>query len=346
MEQEEFIQIAGTSIYMTEGRATAQELSEKAGIPAEIIIEKFGLYEKRIAGRDEHVSDLAVKAARPLLEQEQVDPLEIDVLIYFGSPHKDYLVWSCATKIQHELGLKNAYAFELMNISAGFPMALKVAKDMLRSDAHIRKILLVGGCKESTLIDYENQRSRFMFNFGDGGAAALITRSNGLGNSTPRNRLLDYAFITNGAFHDFVKVPAGGTVQPASIESVTQSRHAIDVSNPEQMKAGLDPITLKNFVHVAQEAMERSGKAFNERTWLLPLHTKRSLFHQLLASLGLKEEQAVYLDHFGHMSALDPLFGFHLLKEQGNLEPGDTILFLSAGTGYSWVAMVMEWVGE
>src|SRR5690625_1302173 len=135
---------------------TAEELTRKTGIPEDVITKKFGLFQKHIARNDQHATDLAIAAARPIVEE--INPLEIDVIIYFGSPHKDYYVWTGATKIQHELGAKNAYVFEMMNVSACFPIALKVARDMLRADETIENILLVGGCKESQIIDYENPR--------------------------------------------------------------------------------------------------------------------------------------------------------------------------------------------
>src|SRR5690625_4587875 len=145
------IGIEQTSTYFPDGIETASDLAEKTGIPEEVITEKFGLVQKHVAGDDLHATDLAIAAARPIIEK--IDPLSIDVIIYFGSPHKDYYVWTGATKIQHELGAKHAYVFEMMNVSACFPIALKVAKDMLKSDETIENILLAGGCKESQIVD-------------------------------------------------------------------------------------------------------------------------------------------------------------------------------------------------
>src|SRR5690625_5539849 len=211
------IGIEATNTYFPEGIETSADLAKKTGIPEQIIIEKFGLYQKHIADIDMHVSDLAIEAARPIVEQ--VNPLSIDVIIYFGSPHKDYYVWSVAAKIQHELGVKNAYAFEMMNVSSCFPIALKVAKDMLRSDTTIDRILLVGGSKESQIVDYSNPRSRFMFNFADGGAAALVTRN------SSNSEILNSSIITDGSFHKDVYIPAGGSTHFASEKTVQNRMH-------------------------------------------------------------------------------------------------------------------------
>ncbi|USG64208.1 3-oxoacyl-ACP synthase [Brevibacillus ruminantium] len=327
--------IVDTGMFFPPQVQTASQMAEQTGIPEEAIIEKFGLVKKHVSDHDLHASDMAVRAALPILEK--VDRNDIDVVIYFGSPYKDYQVWSCAPKIQHELGLNNAYAFEMMNVSSCFPIALKVAKDMLVSDDFIRNVLLVGGCKESHLIDYENTRSRFMFNFADGGAAALVQRG------AQTSRILASAIMTDGSFHDDVKVPAGGSRMPASTLTLQERLHSIDVKDPASMKSRLDPVSVPNFVQVVKTAVARSGYTLADIDCLLPLHTKRSMFEELLAQLGLQEEQAIYLDEYGHMSALDPCIGLHLARERGMLQDGSLAVALSAGTGYTWAATVIEW---
>lgn len=327
------IQVVKTGVYFPPGVETAKDLEAKTGIPEQVIIEKFGLYEKHVADSSEHAADMAINAAKQLLDV--VDPLDIDVIIYYGSPYKEYQVWSCATKIQHELGAKNAYAFEMMNVSSCFPIALKVAKDMLIADESIRNIILAGGCKESQIIDYENPRSRFMFNFADGGAAALITRSEG------EFEILDSCIKTDGSFYDDIKVPAGGSVLPTSYETVENRLHSIDVKDPAGMKERLDPVSVPNFIHVVKEAVKKSGYATEDIKLLLPLHTKKSMFRELLAGLNLTEDEAVYLDHHGHMSALDPCIGLNF-SSQKDLKKGDIVVTVSAGTGYTWAATTLR----
>ncbi|WP_232698717.1 3-oxoacyl-ACP synthase [Brevibacillus daliensis] len=333
------IGIEATGVYFPESVEKASELAVKTGISESVIIEKFGLYEKHVADGSLHASDLAVRAAKSIVGTA-VDANEIDAIIYFGSPHKDYYIWSSAPKIQHELGAKGAYAFEIMNVSSGFPIALKVAKDMLVADSSITNILLVAGCKESQVIDYDNPRSRFMFNFADGGTAALIKRG------SQKSRILESAIITDGSFHDDVKVPAGGSKHPTSLQTVEERLHYIDVTNPASMKERLDPVSIPYFVKVVEQALEKSGRTLADLKLLLPLHTKRSMFMDLIGRLGIKEDQAVYLDHHGHMSALDPCVGLHFAQERKLLQPGDIAVAVSAGTGYTWAATVIEWVGE
>lgn len=329
--------IEATSVYFPKGIETAAELSKKTGIPERVIIEKFGLYQKHVSDDTMQATDLGIEAAKQLLSK--IDPLSIDVVIYFGSPHKDYLVWSCAPKLQFELGTKNAYAFELMNVSSCFPIALKVAKDMLTSDKTIENILLVGGCKESQIIDYENPRSRFMFNFGDGGAAVLVKKNSTL------SEILESSIITDGSFYEDVRVPAGGSKLFPSIETVVNRQHYIDVHDPSSMKERLDPVSIPNFEKVIRNSLQKSEYSPQDIKVLLPLHTKRSMFRELLQTLQIPEENTIYLDHHGHMSALDPCIGLHFAYEQGKLSKGDIAVAVSAGTGYTWAATVIQWKG-
>ena len=120
-------------------------------------------------------------------------------------------------------------------------------------------------------------------------------------------------------------------------------RHVLDVTDPADMKRRLDPITMKNFLHVADTALERSGYTREDIDLFLPIHMKRSIHEALLMELGVAPDHAMYLDHYGHMSAIDPLLGLSIARDEGRVQPGDVCLILAAGTGYSWAATLVRW---
>jgi 3-oxoacyl-[acyl-carrier-protein] synthase III len=309
---------------------TAAEIGERSGIPEDVIVEKFGLRGKHIAAADEHVSDLAVAAATRLLEETGFDPAELDVVMYYGSMWRDYAIWQVAPHIAYRIGATNAFALEFDNVSHGTPIALRVARDLLRAEEELRNVLVVAACRESYLLDYDNQRARFMFNFGDGAVAGLLV------GGSARNELLGAHTITNGAYSLQVKVPGGGSVEPDGYPY-------LDVADPESMKNGLDSESLPNFVAAATGALERSGLGLEDVSLVCPLHTKRSMFLALLSELGIGEDHAVYLDDTGHMSGVDSLLGLDRATRAGRLSDGDVALLLSAGTGYTWAATVVRW---
>ena len=322
--------LAATASYLPERWLTAAEVGRLSGIPEDVIIEKFGLRGKHIAAADEHVSDLAVAAATRLLDETGTDPLAIDVVLYYGSMWRDYAVWQVAPHIAHRLGARNAFALEYDNVSHGTPIAVRVGRDLLRAEPELSTILLVAASRESYLLDYENERSRFMFNFGDGAVAGLL-----VGDST-RNEVLGAHTLTNGAYALQVKVPGGGSVEP-------EGYRYLDVQDPQEMKGGLDRESLPNFLAVARGAVERSGLTPADIAFVCPLHTKRSMFLTLLAELGMREDQAVYLDDTGLMSGVDSLLGLDRAVRDGRVRDGDAVLLLSAGTGYTWAATVVRW---
>ena len=326
--------IRDLNAYAPERFMTAAEIGARAGIPEGVIVERFGLVGKHIARVDEHVSDMCISAARPVVERHGAGT--IDAVVYFGSHWKDYNVWQAAPRIQHALGIEG-FSLETINVSAGAPFALKVVRDMLVADEGLHRVLLVGAAKESQLLDYENPRARFMFNFGDGGVAVLLERG------LDENEVLGSALMTDGSFSHQVRVPGGGSVHPASHETVDRRMHSLDVADPADMKRRLDPITMKNFVTVARDALDRSGYSVDDIDLFLPIHMKRSIHELLLTELGVKPEQAMYLDHHGHMSAVDPLLALALARDEGRVQPGDVCLILAAGTGYSWAASVVRW---
>jgi 3-oxoacyl-[acyl-carrier-protein] synthase-3 len=315
---------------------TAEEIAALSGIPLEVIRDRFGLTGKHIAAADEHASQLAAKAAAPLLARQDG---RIGALLYMGSPYRDYPVWGAGPKVQQLLGARatGALAFDVQGNSGGAPIALKVGKALLESDPALGQVLLAGGSREHDLIDYANQRSRFMFNFGAGGAALLLRAGH------PENLVLETAGFTDPSFADDVMVPAGGSREPATLETVRARRHYLDVRDPQDMKERLDPISAVNFVRVAREAVERSGCRVGDIALLCTIHTKRSLFVKVLDGLGVSEDRAVYLSDHGHMSAVDPILGLHRARGQGRLHDGDLVVLLAAGTGYSWSATAIRW---
>jgi 3-oxoacyl-[acyl-carrier-protein] synthase-3 len=329
--------LAATASYLPERWMSAAEVADVSGIPEAVIVEKFGLRGKHVAAVDEHVSDLAVQAASRLLSEQGVDPGSIDLVLYYGSTWKDYAVWQAAPWIAHRLGCTQAYAVEYDNVSMGTPVALRAAKALLVAEPEWQTALVVAASRESYLLDYANERSRFMFNFGDGAVAGLLIAD------SDANLLLASHAITDGSFALQVKVPAGGSVEPPSFESVSARRHYLDVADPSAMKDGLDDVSLPNFVAAARGALERSGLGLEDVSYVCGIHMKRSMHDAIVAALGVEPARASYLDDTGHMSGVDPLLGLDRAVRGGQITAGEVVLLLAAGTGYTWAATALRW---
>jgi 3-oxoacyl-[acyl-carrier-protein] synthase-3 len=325
------VSLTATASYLPERVMTAAEVGERSGIPEQVIVEKFGLRGKHIAADDEHVSDLSVSAVETLLEEHDIDPESIDVVMYYGSMWKDYAVWQAAPWIAHRVGATNAYCVEYDNVSCGTPVALRIGRDMLLAEDELQRVLLVAACRESHLLDYDNAKARFMFNYGDGAVAALLEKDGG------RNALLGSYGITDGSFSLQVKVPSGGSVSPNG------GYRFLDVADPASMKEGLDVVSLPNFVAAARGALERSGATFEDVGYFCGIHMKPSMHRLLLEQMGIDESRAAYLDDTGHMSGVDPMLALDRAARNGDLRDGELVLLLAAGTGYTWAASVVRW---
>lgn len=330
------VRLAGTAAYLPSTWVPAAEIAAASGIPEPVIVEKFGLRGIHRAGVDEHVSDMAAAAGRRLLDETGLDPAAVDAVVYFGSTWKDHPVWQAAPRVAHLLGCREAFALELDYVSCGTPVALRVVRDMLRAEDELRTVLMVAASRESSLIDYGNPRARFMYSFGDGAVAALLVRG-GAG-----DEVLGCHMVTDGSLALQVRVPAGGSVEPASVESVVRRRHFLDVADLAEMRDRLAEVSLDSYAAVAQEALKRSGAALADVDYLCPIHMKPSMHAAVVERLGLAPEQAAYLDDTGHMSGVDPLLAFDRARRSEAIGPGALVLLLAAGTGYTWAATAVR----
>jgi 3-oxoacyl-[acyl-carrier-protein] synthase III len=327
--------IVGYGTYFPKRVETAADLAPKTGIPADILREKMGIRQRHIAGEDETVTMMASCAAQKALEQAQVSPDKISLVISHGSEHKDHLVWNAAARIQHNVGAVNAYAFEMYALCAGAPIALNMARSMMLADPQLEYVLLAAGSRENELINFQNERSRFMFNFGAGGGAMLLQRG------AEKNLVLGAAAITDGSLSEAVILTEAAI--GSGPEVVGELRGRLDVTDPQYMAERLGETSLTNFVRVIRDAVEKSDATLDDVRFLAITHMKRSFYAQILESIGLTPEQSVYLEDHGHVQSVDQVLALELGLAQGKIRPGDLIVLAGAGTGYTWSAVAVRW---
>jgi 3-oxoacyl-[acyl-carrier-protein] synthase-3 len=312
---------------------SAAEVAAETGIPPDVVREKLGIRQIHRAGKDCHVAEMATMACLAALNEAGISPNEIDLVVYCGSEYKDFIVWSAAARIAHSLGCRRAEAFEIYALCAGMPIALRTVKNMMMAESETECALVVAASKESALVDRGNQRTRFMFNFGDGAAAAVLRRG------LAANVILGSASLVDGSLSESAIMPAGGSRQPASLESITSNAHFFDVPDGGWMRDRLDEVSGANFLAVAGAALQRSGRSGAD--FLAPVHVKRSMHLWLQDSLHTPH--SYYLEDYGHMQAADQLVALQEGYRRGLLREGDTALLVAAGVGYTWSATVVAW---
>ena len=336
--------LTGYGTYFPDDVVTGEEIAEVSGIPEEVVVEKMGMAQKRVCPPDEdHCTDMSIKAAEEALDDAGVAPDELDLVLYHGSEYKDYIVWSAAADITDRLGAENAYATESYTLCAGAPIAMRKARAQLIAE-DLDKALLVTASREEDLLDYENEDSSFMFNFGSGGAAAVLEADPDAGRT--RAWVRGSHAVTDGSFSEDVIMPAGGSKNPPTVDTVENDLHYLDVPDPDGMKERLAPVSLPNYLEVADGALERSGYEREDVDFVAVTHMKRSFHETLLEEFGVDPHQdSYYLDEYGHMQSVDQIVALDEAKDRGRVDDDAVVLFLAAGTGYTWSATVLDWRG-
>ncbi len=329
--------VVGFGTYIPKEVETAEEISEKSGVPVDVIKNKFGFHQKPIPGKEDGTMEMGVKAAKACLKNTGVDPLEIDLIISIGEEYKEYPLVTTGIYIQEKIGARNAWGFDVAQRCGTAVAAMKIAKAMMLEDDDINTVLIAGGYRNGDMIDYQNPRVSFMFNLAAGGGAILLKKNYG------KNRLLESSIISDGSFAMDVGVRYGGTKYPIDGENVEESKKSLDVFDPEHMKQGLGEVSMPNFVKVIDESLRKSGYDRKALDYLAILHMKRSAHEFVLSELGLSLEQSVYLEDFGHIGQVDQILSTELAMESGKIQNGSVITWVSAGIGYAWDACTIKW---
>ncbi|MDF2787821.1 MAG: hypothetical protein K0S80_919 [Neobacillus sp.] len=331
------IGIVSMGLYLPDEYMTGEEIAEIAGIPTHIVEEKMGIKKKHVPGDNDHTCEMGILAAKQAIERAGIDPLEIDVVIYIGEEHKEYPLWTAGIKLQEAVGALNAWAFDVALRCGTTVMALKVAKSLMMADPTIKTVLLAGGYRNVDFIDYQNPRTRFMFNLGAGGGAILLKKDHN------ENVLLETELITDGSFSEDVVVVSGGTKHPITKEAIEHRLNKLDVLDPDGMKQRLEQKSMVNFIKVIRESVRKSGYKEEDISYLSMLHMKRSAHEYVLKELGLSPEQSIYLEEYGHIGQIDQILSLELALKEGKVSDGDLVVFVSAGIGYAWGATAIKW---
>lgn len=328
--------------YLPEKTITAEELSELVDIPAEILREKMGINTKHVGGPEDHSGMMATKASKKLLERNNIDPNDIDMILYAGETYCEYVCWTAAIKIQNELGADNAYAWDLGFRCAGTPLALKIAKDMMKSDDSLNTVLITGGNTNAYLIDYKDKNQSFMFDMSPAGLAILIKRDH------MENEVLGTGIITDHVFCDDVIGKWGGTLYPITDEIAKdpeklRKARLIHLTDPKGMKKRLAARSLPDFTGSVRKALNKSNLKEEDIDFIAINHINPKAHYAIMSDLGIDKEKTVYLADDGHCGHADQFLALGHGLAQGKVKEGDICALLGAGTGYAFGCTMIRW---
>lgn len=294
----------------------------------EWIISRTGIKERRILkGEGLGTSYLAIKAAEDLLAKGNIDPLDIDLVI-LASTTPDMPVAATAVYVATQIGATNAFAYDLQAACSGFLFGMSTASAYIQSGKY-KKVLLIGADKMSSIIDYTDRATCIIF--GDGAGAVLFEPNyEGLG-------LQDEYLRSDGVGREFLKIDAGGSILPASIETVTNKQHSVFQDGKTVFKWAVT-----NMAEVSELIMKRNDLTNQDVDWLISHQANKRIIDATSSRMNLEESKVlINIEKYGNTtSGTLPLLLFDFEKK---FKKGDNLIFAAFGGGFTWGAIYLKW---
>lgn len=320
--------ISGVGKYLPEYVLTNKELEKMVDTNDEWIKSRTGISERRILkGENVGVSYMAERAANAALEDAGVHADEIDAIIV-ATVTPDYLFPATACLVQKRIGASKAYAFDLSAACSGFLFALTTGGNLIES-GRAKKVLIIGADKMSSIIDYTDRTTCILF--GDAGAAVVLEATE------EETGIIDYIHHTDGDEACMLYQPAGGSVQPATKESVEQKQHYIQQDGRAVFRKATE-----GMADVSLEIMKKNNLSPEDVAWLVPHQANLRIIDATARRMGIdKEKVMINIDRYGNTtSATIPLC---LVDWKEELKKGDNLILSAFGGGLTWGSIYLKW---
>jgi 3-oxoacyl-[acyl-carrier-protein] synthase-3 len=320
--------ISGVGKYLPEYVLTNKELETMVDTNDEWIKSRTGISERRILKGDNlGTSYMAERAANAALEDAGVEAEEIDAIIV-ATVTPDYLFPATACLVQKRIGAKNAYAFDLSAACSGFLFALTTGGNFIES-GRAKKVLVIGADKMSSIMDYTDRTTCILF--GDAGAAVVLEATE------EETGIIDYIHHTDGDEACMLYQPAGGSVQPATKETVENKLHYIQQDGRAVFRKATEGMS-----DVSLEIMKKNDLEPEDVAWLVPHQANLRIIDATARRMGLdKEKVMINIDKYGNTtSATIPLC---LVDWKDQLNKGDNLVLSAFGGGLTWGSIFLKW---
>ena len=320
--------ISAVGKYVPEYILTNKELETLVETNDEWITPRTGIKERRILkGENKGTSFMAIKAAEEVLRKSKINPEEIDLVIV-ATATPDNMVASTAVYVATEIGATNAFGYDLQAACSSFLYGMSTAASYIESGRY-KKVLLIGADKMSSIIDYTDRATCIIF--GDGAGAALFEPdTEGLG-------LQDEYLRSDGAGREFLKIAAGGSILPASEDTLKNGQHFIHQEGKTVFKHAVS-----NMADVSEKMLTRNNLTKEDIQWLVPHQANKRIIEATANRVGLESDKVMMNIHrYGNTtSATLPLL---LADYENQLKKGDNLIFAAFGGGFTWGSIYLKW---
>jgi len=320
--------IIGLGCYVPEKILTNFDLEKMVDTTDEWIQSRTGIKERRIAKQGQGSSDLASQASLEALKNAGLKPSDLDLIIV-ATISGDMLFPSTACLVQAKIGA-TCPSFDLAAACSGFPYAMSVAQGLILSGQY-KNILVVGSEVLSGFIDWKDRSTCVLF--GDGAGAAIISE-------VPSGKgILSTYLASDGKYADLLKIPAGGSAIPPTLESIEQKLHTLKMNGAEVFK-----LAVRNMGDAAMKAIQLAGIKTEQVDLLIPHQANLRIIQAVADRVNMPMEKVfINLDKYGNMSSASTIVALYEAVKTKRVHPGNYVVLVAFGSGLTWASSVMKW---
>ena len=322
--------ISSLATYVPPRLLTNADLERLVETTDEWILQRTGIRERHIVDPGVATSDLAAEAAREAIRRAGLTPADIDFIVV-GTTTPDMMFPSTACLVQTKIGARHAWGFDLGAACSGFTYALTTAAQMVSAGGS-EHALVIGADVMSSIIDYTDRTTCVLF--GDGAGAVVVEASD-----DDRLGIIDFENFVDGSGGGALCMPAGGSLRPASKETVEQGLHYV-----KQDGATVFKFAVRNTEEAARRILDRNGVKPCEIDLFVSHQANRRIILSATEKLGIPQDKVVInIERFGNTTAGTIPLALNDAVEQKRLREGDLLLLASVGAGFTVGTVLMRW---
>jgi 3-oxoacyl-[acyl-carrier-protein] synthase-3 len=323
-------EISSLATYVPPRLLTNADLEKMVDTTSEWILQRTGILERHIVDPGVATSDLGKEAALKAIAQAGLTPDDID-LIVVGTTTPDMFFPSTAALIQNKIGASHAWGFDLAGACSGFNFSLATASQLVSTGRH-NHALVVGADTMSSIIDYTDRTTCVLF--GDGAGAAVVSPAKDRGYG-----ILDFAHEIDGSGAPALNMPAGGSLRPASAETVAKRMHYVHQDGQAVFK-----FAVRKTEEIARVIMQRNNITADDLALFVSHQANRRIITAAADRLGIDQEKVIInLERYGNTTAATIPLALNDAMSQGRLKKGDLVLLASVGAGFTVGSVLVRW---
>ena len=322
--------ISALGTYVPPRLLTNEDLEKMVDTNHDWIMERTGIRERHIAEKGVATSDLSVEAAKKALSERGLKPTDLEAILV-ATVTPDMLFPSTACLVQHKLGAKGAWGFDLSAACSAFVYALQVGSQFIATGAH-KKVMVIGADVMSSIIDYTDRATCVIF--GDGAGAVILepAEDDSVG-------MIDFIHEVDGSGGCSLYMPGGGSLHPATHETVDKKMHYVHQDGQAVFK-----FAVRKQAEICEKILQRNGLKGSDIDAFIPHQANRRIITATADRLGLKPESIIInIDRYGNTTAGTVPLAMHTARQEGRLRKGDLVLLASVGAGFTVGATLLRW---